>query len=85
MDVQHSIEIIANVDGVRVHRVLMDLNATGEPADAMSGFDPAMSVVLAMRQEADLIEQGVKREAWLRARAGNWVDADPDRPEIEAR
>jgi len=85
MDVRHSIEIIAKVDGAQVHRVMMDLHAQGDPADAMGNFDPAMSVVRAMRQEADLIEEGIQREAWRRERMGNWIDAEPDRPEIEAQ
>jgi hypothetical protein len=62
MDVRHSIEIIAKVDGVQVHRVVMDLQTTGPASDAMAGFDPVMAVVRALRQEAALIEKAVRRE-----------------------
>jgi len=79
MPTQHSIEVIVNVDGQRVHRMQMDVEATGLAADALGGFDPAAAAVRALRQEANRIEEDIERAAYRQVLMADHqvIDADP--------
>jgi uncharacterized tellurite resistance protein B-like protein len=62
MDVRHSIEIVALVDGARVHRSLAHIDVSGPVSDLLQNFDPALAVAAMMRLEADLIQDEAERK-----------------------
>jgi hypothetical protein len=80
-DVEHSVTVIAEVDGVEVHRVTRTLKATGAIGVDISvqrQFDPVVAVVGVMRQEADYLQASLRRKA---ARNDYTViDAAPEGP-----
>lgn len=65
MDVEHSIEIIAKVNGVQVHSDTFTVAARGTVADAMAGLDSIRTVARVMRQVAGNLDRIADREdAW---------------------
>jgi len=62
VQVEHSIEVIVNVDDVQVHRVVRRLAAQGTVADALGDFNAVAAVSRVLRQEADFLLDAILRE-----------------------